>query len=214
MRPVERKRKPARGSAKPKRGATRAPRASAPRENSGRRKQREPGALRRLGILLFDRLMPSRPVLMMTGALVAFVFVVALFVGGYVGRAIHAVNTGIDAIAADAGFGITSVHLSGARRTPPKMILAALGFAPGQSIFTADLQAARARLMRLHWVSNAQVSRTYPDSISVAIVEKRPFALWESTHGLDVVERSGAPIIRAEAAGFRRLPLFLGDAPF
>jgi len=213
MRPVERERKPARGNAKPKRGSTRAARASAPRENAGRRKKREAGPFRRLAVLFVEKFVPSRPMLMMTGAFLATAFVVALFVGGYVGRTIHAVNVAVDTVADDAGFGITSVHLSGTRRTPPKMILAALGFAPGQSIFTADLQAARARLMRLSWVSDAEVSRTYPDSISVSIVEKRPFALWESADGLYVVERSGAPIVRASAQKFPHLPLFAGDAP-
>lgn len=212
MRPVERKRKTARASAKPKRGNVRASR-PAPRENFGRRGTRKENPFRRLAVLIAERLVPSRPVLMMTGAFLAFAFVAALFVGGYVGRAIHAVDDGIDTIAADAGFGITSVHLAGNHRTPPKMILAALGFAPGQSIFTADLHAARARLMRLAWVSDAQVSRTYPDSISVGIVEKRPFALWQSTHGLYVVERSGVPITHAKLNGFKRLPLFLGDMP-
>jgi cell division protein FtsQ len=213
MRPVERKRKSARSSAKPPRGNVRSSRASAPRQNFGRRGTRRENPFRRLAALLAETVVPSRPMLMMTGAFLAVAFVVALFVGGYIGRAIHAVNEGVDAIVSDAGFGITSVHLSGARRTPPGMILAALGFAPGQSIFSADLQAARARLMRLAWVSDAEVSRTYPDSISVSIVEKLPFALWESGRDLYVVERSGAPIARVKPAEFRHLPLFLGDAP-
>ncbi len=213
MRPVERKRKAARANAKPKRGNARSPRASAPRANFGRRGRRKENPFRRLAALAVETLMPSRPMLMMAGAFIAAALLAALFVGGYVGRAIHAVNAGIDTVAADAGFGLTSVHLSGNHRTPPKTILAALGFAPGQSIFTADLQAARARLMRLPWVADAQVSRTYPDSVSVAIVEKRPFALWESTHGLYVVERSGAPIVHVKPADYKHLPLFLGDVP-
>jgi cell division protein FtsQ len=213
MRPVERERKSARGGAKPKRGSTRAPRSAGRRENSGRRKKRGPGPFRRLAILIAEQFALNRPMLMMTGAFLATAFVVALFVGGYVGRTIHAVNTAVDTVASDAGFGITSVHLSGTRRTPPKMILAALGFEPGQSIFTANLQAARARLMRLAWVSDAEVSRTYPDSISVSLVEKRPFALWQSADGLYVVERSGAPIMRTTSAQFAHLPLFIGDQP-
>lgn len=213
MRPVERKRKTTRSSAKQPRGNTRSTRASAPRQNFGRRGTRKENPFRRLAAILAERFVPSRPMLMMAGAFIAAAFVLALFVGGYIGRAIHAVNAGVDTVVADAGFGITSVHLSGNHRTPPRMILAALGFAPGQSIFSADLQSARARLMQLAWVSDAEVSRTYPDSISVSIVEKLPFALWESGRGLYVVERSGAPIARAKPADYRHLPLFLGDAP-
>lgn len=213
MRPVERKRKTTRSGAKPARNNTRSSRPSAPRQNFGRRGTRKENPFRRLAALLAETVVPTRPMLMMTGGFLAAALVVALFVGGYVGRAIHAVNAGADEIISDAGFGITSVHLAGNHRTPPRMILAALGFAPGQSIFSADLQSARARLMRLAWVSDAEVSRTYPDSISVSIVEKLPFALWESQRGLYVVERSGAPIARVRPAEFRHMPLFLGDAP-
>ncbi len=212
MRPVERPRKTSRSSAKPKRGSTRSARAPA-RENFGRRKKRGPGPFARLWNAFGEQLAPRRPMLLMTGAFIALALITALFVGGYVGRSIHAANSAIDTVVSDAGFGISSVHLSGNHRTPPRMVLAALGFSLGQSIFTADLQAARARLMRLSWVSDAEVSRTYPDSISVSLVEKLPFALWESTRGLYVVERSGAPILRVDAAQFPHLPLFIGDAP-
>ena len=180
MRPVERQRKTARASAKPKRGPARSPRAAAPRENFGRRKKRGPGAIARLWQAFAEKRALRRPMLMMTGAFVALAFITALFVGGYVGRTIHAAKSGLDTIVSDAGFGISSVHLSGNHRTPPRMVLAALGFSLDQSIFTADLQSARARLMALAWVSDAEVSRTYPDSISVSLVEKLPFALWES----------------------------------
>ncbi|MEJ0043819.1 MAG: FtsQ-type POTRA domain-containing protein [Rhizomicrobium sp.] len=57
----------------------------------------------------------------------------------------------------DAGFGISKVHLAGNNRTPPESILAALGFEPGQSIFGADIQLARQRLMKLDWVAEADV---------------------------------------------------------
>ncbi|HUJ02222.1 MAG TPA: FtsQ-type POTRA domain-containing protein [Rhizomicrobium sp.] len=213
MRPVERPRKQARASAKAKRGSARVPRASAPRGHSGRRGKRNEGALYRLWRAVSEKLAISRPMLMMSAAFLATALLAGLFIGGYVGRAIHWTNSTLDDVASDAGFGITSVHLSGNRRTPPRMILAALGFQPGQSIFGANLQAARARLTRLSWVADAQVSRTYPDSISVSLVEKLPFALWESTHGLYVVERSGAPIVHVQAAAFPHLPLFVGDVP-
>jgi len=97
-------------------------------------------------------------------------------------------------------------------RTPPETILAALGFEPGQSIFGADLQSARLRLMKLDWVADADVQRRYPDAISVRIVEKLPFALWKSPSGtVFVVERSGGIITARDVAAFTRLPLLVGD---
>ncbi|HSC60168.1 MAG TPA: FtsQ-type POTRA domain-containing protein [Rhizomicrobium sp.] len=194
-----------------RRGATpaRAPR----REQFGKREKFNNGRIARFFRETRERLTPSRPMLYISTSLFALALIVGLLVGGYVGRAVGAVNRGMDAIAADAGFGISSVHLAGNRRTPPASILAALGFEPGQSIFGADVHAARARLMQLEWVAAADVSRRYPDSISVSIVEKRPFALWQAADGLHVIERSSKPIAFARAEDYPHLPVFIGDAP-
>ena len=94
---------------------------------------------------------------------------------------------------------------------PPETILAALGFEPGQSIFGADIHAARARLEKLDWVASADVKRRYPDDISVHIVEKLPFALWQSPAGVFVVERDGKIVTAKGVEEFRRLPLLLGE---
>ena len=135
-----------------------------------------------------------RPILLLTLGFVLFAFVAALFIGGYVGRTVRGVQKDFADVVADAGFGISEIHITGNGRTPPVTILAALGLAPGQSIFAADLGAARQRLMGLDWIASADVVRRYPDAIFVNLVEKRPFALWQSPKGLAVVERGGGLI--------------------
>ena len=152
-----------------------------------------------------------RPMLTLSIALILAAFLAALFVGGYIGRTVHRSGAAFTALIDDAGFGISQVHLAGNRRVPPETILAALGFAPGQSIFGADIQAARARLERLDWVAAAEVKRRYPDDISVRIVEKLPFALWQGDSVLYVVERSGRVITDQGVAEFRKLPLLLDE---
>jgi cell division protein FtsQ len=149
--------------------------------------------------------------LMLTAGLVLAAFIAALFIGGYVGRAVHRSSETFSALIDDAGFGISQVHLAGNRRVPPESILAALGFEPGQSIFEADIHAARSRLERLDWVAAADVKRRYPDDISVHVIEKLPFALWQSAAGLYVVERNGRVITAKGVAEFRKLPLLLGE---
>jgi cell division protein FtsQ len=87
---------------------------------------------------------------------------------------------------------------------------------PGESIFSADLFAARNRLAHLDWVASAEVHRRYPDAIFVTLVEKRPFALWQMPPGPDgeapiaVVERSGGIITTRDVEKFRRLPKLVG----
>ncbi len=60
-------------------------------------------------------------------------------------------------------------------------------------------------------MADAEVRRQYPDSITVSIVEKLPFALWQTASGLYVVERSGRVITAANGSEFVRLPLLMGD---
>jgi cell division protein FtsQ len=151
-----------------------------------------------------------RPVLLMTLGLVLFAAIAALFVSGTVGRAIHGVDRAIDTVVADAGFGISEIHLAGNSRVPPETILAALGMNPGESIFAAKLAAARSRILALDWIASADVVRRYPDSIFVTVVEKRPFALWQSPKGVAVVERSGGVITTLGADKFARLPKLVG----
>ena len=153
----------------------------------------------------------QRPIWLLTGFLAVGALIAAIIAGGYVPRAFKSTAEGADALVADAGFGISSVHLSGNAHTQPSDILAALGFEPGQSIFGADIQAARQRLLALDWVADAQVRRQFPDSISVSLVEKLPFALWQTANGFFVVERSGRVITRAQESEFPHLPVFLGD---
>jgi len=213
MRSVRVERKPERGRiAKSGRNAPRASRASLwPQKPFGRRKSPSKNIFARVLRAAREWVGFRRPMFILSACLIGAAFLAALFIGGYVGRSISRVNSVFDALVDDAGFGISQVHLAGNRRVPPESILAALGFEPGQSIFGADIHAARARLEKLDWVASADVKRRYPDDISVRIIEKRPFALWQSQETLYVVERNGNVITDKGVEEFRRLPLLLGD---
>ena len=161
-------------------------------------------------------LMPSRTMLALAGTGTVLVLLLALAVTGVLGRAFHGAKTATDTVSADAGFSIHSIHITGERRTPIATIAAALDLHENQSIFSADLAAARARLLALDWIASADVVRRYPDSIYVTLVEKRPFALWQSppdasgTAHLAVVERAGGVITFKDVESFARLPKLVG----
>jgi cell division protein FtsQ len=206
--------KAARGSrrTKPKaRSRARAPaRAPAERFVWMRRSSNRNGFFARAVRFVGRVVVPRRPMLYLTVFLLSASAVAALFVGGYVSARIRSGAAAVDAALADAGFGIAAVRLSGNDRTQASAIISALGFEPGQSIFGADIQTARMRLLALPWVADADVRRQYPDSISVAIIEKLPFALWQTADGLFVIERSGGVIEKTIPADYPHLPLFLG----
>jgi cell division protein FtsQ len=152
-----------------------------------------------------------RPMLWATLTLVLLLGVAVVLSSGVFGRTVQRTDAAAGLLVADAGFGISQVHLAGNVRTTPGQIMEALGFRAGQPIFDVNLRAARARLMQLAWVADAEVKRHYPDDISVQIVERVPYARWQKSNGLYVVERNGRPITPHDADKFVRLPLLVGD---
>ncbi len=184
------------------------------------RRQKGPGALSRLAgrLAIFAR----RPMLALCGTLLTLVLLGALFASGVIGRGFHAIGRAIDTVSADAGFGISEIHITGNRRTPYSQILEVLAMQPGQSIFSADLWNAQQKLSALEWIASAEIHRRYPDAIFVSLVEKRPFALWQApaensnggAHGeapIWVVERNGKLITSHDLEKFRRLPKLVGE---
>jgi cell division protein FtsQ len=189
------------------------PRVAADRPAFGKRKNFRTDPISRLLRAVKNAFNPRRPKF----ALTIVVFLIAAFAGllvtGTIHRAAAAVDGAINTVVADAGFRIATVPLTGVRYADPDQISDKLGFRAGDSIFGIDPQAARQNLLTLEWVKDATVAVRYPDSVAVHIVEKTPFALWQSDHGLFAVDRDGKPIAIVEAARFKHLPLFFGDAP-
>ncbi|HTT98108.1 MAG TPA: FtsQ-type POTRA domain-containing protein [Rhizomicrobium sp.] len=175
------------------------------------KREPKPGLGDRMREAVKGWLKARRPMFMLTAGLLAITLLAAILVSGVIGRTVHRVDNAISLVVAQAGFGIAEVHLAGNTRTPPETILAALGFEPGQSIFDADVQTARKKLMKLDWVAEADVQRRYPDAIYVRVVEKLPFALWKSPEGVTVIERNGGLITRTDVSKFANLPLLDGD---
>ena len=153
----------------------------------------------------------ARPVLLLGAGLTLLALIAALLVSGVVGRTAHGVKNGALGVVGDAGFGVYEIQITGNRRVPTDTIFAALGLKAGQSIFFIDLPAARARILSLDWIASVDVVRRYPDAIFVTVVEKRPFALWQTPDGkVAVVERSGGVITTQDTQKFSKLPKLIG----
>jgi cell division protein FtsQ len=210
MRSLKIERKPrSNPRAKAVRHAARSPRETSKVQPGSTRRESAPKLSERLGFLI------KRPILAMTCLLLLLVLLAVLAIAAT--RAFHKAQSSVSAAATNAGFGVYEIRITGNRRVPTDTIFAALGLKPGQSIFFVDLPAARARIMALDWIQSADVVRRYPDAVSVAVVEKRPFALWQTPPDKDgqshlaVVERAGGVITTIGAENFARLPKLLGD---
>jgi cell division protein FtsQ len=179
----------------------------------GKRKKFRTDPISRLLRGIRNAFNPHRPKFAVTVLVLLIATVAVLYVTGVIHRTVAAVDGAFNTVAADAGFQIATVPLTGVRYANPDEISDKIGFRAGDSIFAVDPQTARQNLLSLDWVRDATISVLYPDSVIVHIIEKTPFALWQSDHGLFAVDRDGKPIATVEAARFKHLPLFFGEAP-
>ncbi|MGQ0741038.1 MAG: cell division protein FtsQ/DivIB [Alphaproteobacteria bacterium] len=151
-----------------------------------------------------------RPVFFLTSSLLLLAVLFGLFAGGHVANAYGTFSRAVGDAFGKIGFAVSEVSVRGNERTPTGAILAGVGAKKGKSIFALDPALVRARLLTLPWVAGADVRRRFPGTVSVVIVEKRPFALWRNGTDVALVERSGAVITRNGLDEFAHLPLIYG----
>jgi len=117
----------------------------------------------------------------------------------------------IEAVAASTGFAVERVEVAGNAETSEIDVLGAIGLNGYTPLLGFDARAARERIAALPWVKSVAVRKTYPATIEVRIVERRPFAIWQRGDQLDIVDRFGKPIIPYPGAGYTNLPLVVGE---
>ena len=129
--------------------------------------------------------------------------------GGFSGtaRIVEPLPQQIDHALVAAGLGINEVMVSGHRYTTDSEIYAALGLERAGSLLRFDVKAARQRIEALPWVRTADVARILPDTLTIRVEERRPFAVWEQGDRTLLVDQVGR--VLANLAGGRSPALAL-----
>jgi len=141
----------------------------------------------------------------------------AIIIGGAVGLAfIIASLAGVPAmaeaqvarIAADAGFEVRHVRVTGTRRMDERLVYARVLSQRTRAMPEVDVAALRAELMTLPWVKDARVSIQLPHTLAIDIVERTPHAVLEKPDRLVLIDAGGVEletIAPAKAKGMLRL---------
>lgn len=150
-----------------------------------------------------------------TAVVAATIFLAASLVygavkGGHVPMIVDALAEVRDAMANTAGFGITTVSVSGQKHLASADILAAAGVKLEASLLFLDADAARARLKAVPWIAEAAVRKLYPDRVEIEITERQPFALAQVAGRISVISREGTVIAPLSGTEFASLPLVVG----
>jgi cell division protein FtsQ len=133
-----------------------------------------------------------------------------LATGGRAGRIAAAAGHAVDQRLADAGFRLETVHIQGASELASRDILKAAAVYRDQPLMGLDLDGLRSRVEAVGWVREAQVVRLLPDTLVIAVKERRQLAVWQHAGRTMVIDDHGQPIPEAAPASFTSLPLVVG----
>ncbi len=141
----------------------------------------------------------------------------AMIIGGGVGIAfVIASLAGVPAlaqaqvaqIAADAGFEVRHVRVTGTRRMDEQLVYARALGQRSRAMPEVDIAALREELRALPWVKDARVSIQLPHTLAIDIVERAPHAVLEKVDRLVLIDAGGVelePVNADKAKGMLRL---------
>ncbi len=103
-------------------------------------------------------------------------------------------SAGASWVLASALFRVDQIVVRGNARISAGAVAALVSALRGQNLFTADLSAARARLLRSPWLADASLRRVLPSTIDVTVVERVPMAIGRIGGRLYLVDAVGVVI--------------------
>src|SRR5438067_9208816 len=130
--------------------------------------------------------------------------------GGHLEEFTAALSDTRNAIANSAGFRITSVAINGRKQLSQDEVLAIGGVNGRSSLLFLDAATARDKLKANPWIGEATVLKLYPGHLTIDIVERTAFALWQQDGRLSVISEDGAVLEPYVSRRFVNLPLVVG----
>ncbi len=147
---------------------------------------------------------------MAAGAVLCLALTVTLATGGRAQMLSDTIGAATGARLAGVGFKLKAVHVQGASPMATADIVKAAGLYADQPVFGMDLELVRQRVEAVGWVKQARVVRLLPDTVVLAVVERKQLAVWQHGGKSQVIDDTGQVIPEADPARFARLPLIVG----
>lgn len=147
---------------------------------------------------------------MIASAVLTAALGITLATGGRAQHIADAVGAGIDNRFGQAGFRVQAVHVQGASQMARADILDAAAVPVGTPLLGMDLAAVRGRVEKVGWVKEARIVRLLPDTLVIAVKERRHLAVWQNAGRSVVIDDRGQIIREADPSRFTTLPLIVG----
>lgn len=148
-----------------------------------------------------------RPLFMLGAGFAAVLFAVTLVHSAEPGGAVAGLAA---ALGRALDLRVDAIEVTGRANTPQALLDAALGVHRGDPILGFSVAGARQRIESLSWVQHVAVERRLPDTITVVIQERRPFAIWQNQGRFQLIDRAGQIVTDEDVTAFGDLPLVVG----
>ena len=110
----------------------------------------------------------------------------------------------------NAGFRVKSLDVKGLNKMDPKPVYQIALDQKTTAMPLVDVAGIREKLLGFGWVKDARVSRRFPDTLVIDIVERTPAAIWQDTARLNLIDKEGVVLDRVPVADMPDLPLLVG----
>ena len=87
--------------------------------------------------------------------------------------------------------GVSTVQVDGVTTLPADQVRESAGIEPGTPLLRVDVDAARKRVARLPQVASVEVTRGWPRTVVVTVVQRVPVAIVGDPGGRSLVDREG-----------------------
>lgn len=118
----------------------------------------------------------------------------------------------IFSVSQSSGYKLENILVTGRNYTPASAIKSAINLEKGDALLSFTPKKAQNILLQENWIADVTVKRILPDTISVAITERIPMALWQKDKKLFLIDSNGNIITDQGLGGFKDLIILTGES--
>ena len=107
-------------------------------------------------------------------------------------------------------FRITDITIKGVVHTSKNEILQQSGIDIHTNLLAMDASAVKEKLENHVWVQHAEISRNWPNQLTITVEERKPIALLNTKNGFFYLDKHGIKITHAKVPGDLDFPVITG----
>lgn len=143
------------------------------------------------------------------------ILTICAITGGLMAASVYAgipqmVGNELGQMAGRAGFKVKRVDVKGLNRMDSLTVYAVALDQRSIAMPLVDLEKVRSQLLQYGWIGDARISRRWPDTLVVDIIERKPAGVWQNNQKLVLIDATGVILERVDPSAIPDLPIIIG----